>query len=167
MVQEFYWNFLVNLTFFICVCVFISDLLNDSILNFGYCLKELFSPPTTLQLLQGTWPGAQHGGLYRPFKCDSFTKTRFVFCRLFTRFCIYILFVLSYTGRFDCLISFTCKVWVLCRGSTAGKRLRRFFARISFALLVLWKQRGICIKQFLNKTVFSFSTLKKMSFAPE
>ena len=38
------------------------------------------------------------------------------------------------------------KVWVLCQGSTAGKRLRRFFARTSFALLVLWKQRDICIK---------------------
>ena len=131
--------------FYLCVCLYLWP-----VEWFDFKLWLLFErtlfPPTTLQLLQGTWPGAQHGGLYRPFKCDSFTKTRFLFCRLFTRFCIYILFVLSYTGRFDCLISFTCKVWVLCRGSTAGKRLRRFFARTSFALLVLWKQRDICIK---------------------
>ena len=68
---------------FLSLFAFFSGLLNDF-------LVKLFLPaPPTLQLMTpGTWISTEG---YRPFKCESFTKTlRFVFCRLLALFGIYI-----------------------------------------------------------------------------
>ena len=84
---------LVNVTFFYSLFAFFSGLLNDS-------LVELFLPaPPTLQLMtSGTWISTEG---YRPFKCESFTKTlRLMFCRLLALFGIYIyIFVATDNSR--------------------------------------------------------------------
>ena len=84
---------LVNVTFFYSLFAFFSGLLND-------CLVELFLPaPPTLQLMtSGTWIFTEG---YRPFKCESFTKTlRFVICCLLALFGIYIyIFVATDNSR--------------------------------------------------------------------
>ena len=68
---------------FLSLFAFFSGLLND------FLLKLFLPAPPTLQLMTpGTWISTEG---YRPFKCESFTKTlRFVFCRLLALFGIYI-----------------------------------------------------------------------------
>ena len=107
---------LVNVTFCLFVCF--SGLFND-------CLVDLFLPaPPTLQLMTpGTWISTEG---YRPFKCESFTKTvRFVFCRLLALFGMYIY---TFVATDNSLLQPPPKgafPWLLWKSALLGTRLLR------------------------------------------
>ena len=112
---------------------FISGLLNDSNFKFALLCKRTLFPAHVTTVLQGTCPGAQEVYTSRS-SVNNLQRRDSCFAVFSSDFSFVFIFMLSYMGRFDCLISF--KVPGFHRGQTS----KAFFAWILFASK--WKQRA-------------------------